>query len=67
MNIPASTGPFGAERDRTVGLDNANVALSQLSYSPLGDFEYTSGHFDFQEAISESVRGCVRQAPARFG
>ncbi len=25
----------GAERDRTVGLDNANVALSQLSYSPV--------------------------------
>ncbi len=25
---------IGAERDRTVGLDNANVALSQLSYSP---------------------------------
>ena len=32
---PALTGPSGAERNRTVGLDNANVALSQLSYSPL--------------------------------
>ena len=32
---PALTGPTGAERNRTVGLDNANVALSQLSYSPV--------------------------------
>ena len=31
----------GAERDRTVGLDNANVALSQLSYSP-GKKNHTS-------------------------
>ena len=27
----------GAERDRTVGLLNAIQALSQLSYSPLGN------------------------------
>lgn len=26
---------FGAEGDRTPGLDIANVALSQLSYSPV--------------------------------
>ena len=31
-------GIGGAERDRTAGLLVANEALSQLSYSPTGDF-----------------------------
>ena len=29
-----SYGRFGPDRDRTGGLHNANVALSQLSYGP---------------------------------
>lgn len=31
---PKALPPCGAKRDRTANLQNANLALSQLSYSP---------------------------------
>ncbi len=37
---PAKKGAGGAEGIRTPYLDNANVALYQLSYSPSGAAEY---------------------------
>jgi hypothetical protein len=39
----------GAERDRTAGLLVANEALSQLSYSPTGDFSYLTSDAIFFE------------------
>ena len=34
IRMPKGDAFYGAEGDRTPGLDIANVALSQLSYSP---------------------------------
>src|ERR1700683_1132311 len=47
----------GAERDRTAGLLVANEALSQLSYSPTGDFSYLTSDAIFFEGYS---------APSKF-
>ena len=47
----------GPERDRTAGLLVANEALSQLSYSPTGDFFILTAEWDLAKA-SGSARGC---------
>jgi hypothetical protein len=44
-------GVGGAERDRTAGLLVANEALSQLSYSPTGDFPILSAMRDSGEGM----------------